>query len=58
MPHLVPYIQPRIFWYANVAFTIFDLSGVYSLLVIFLRHICREQICEIPFFGPVNGICY
>ena len=57
MPHLAPYLQPCIFWYANVAFTIFDQRFTPYLLY-FLRHSYKEQICEIPFFCPVNVIFY
>ena len=39
---------PLVFWYANVAFTIF---APYLLLVFtFLRRICKEQTWANPFF--------
>ena len=49
MQHLsLYYIYNPYFWYTNVAFTTF------AKYFTFLGHICKQQICAKPFFGPMN----
>ena len=45
---------PPVFWYANMAFTIFAI--IYLLLSIYLPHIWKEQICANPFLRPLINI--
>ena len=46
MPHLPCYLQSRVSWCTNMAFTIFAPVLKYSPLLTSLRHICHEKICE------------
>ena len=38
-----------------MAFTMFAPDLYFSVSIIYLRHICRMQICANPFFHPVKN---